>query len=97
VCEECFGPLEVVYDYGSMNLEPSALNGRPPTIWRYRELLPIDDDSHIVDFKVGCTPLRNATRLGDTLGLKELYVKDDTVNPSGSFKDRPAAVAVSKA
>ncbi len=60
-------------------------------------MLPINEDSHIVDLNVGFTPLRRARRLGDALGLRELYVKDDTVNPSGSFKDRPAAVAVSKA
>jgi len=97
VCEACFSPLEVVYDYDSINLEPGAFRDRPRTIWRYRGLLPINEDSHIVDLNVGFTPLRRARRLGDALGLRELYVKDDTVNPSGSFKDRPAAVAVSKA
>jgi len=97
VCEECFGPLEVVYDYSSVHLEPNAFAERPRTIWRYRELLPIDEASQIIDLGVGYTPLRRATRLGSILGVKELHVKDDTVNPSGSFKDRPAAVAVTKA
>ncbi|MEM3045969.1 MAG: threonine synthase, partial [Candidatus Bathyarchaeia archaeon] len=97
MCKKCFGPLEVIYQYDSLNLKPGVFAKRPRTIWRYRELLPVGEASQIVDLGVGFTPLRRAKRLGDILDVKELYVKDDTVNPSGSFKDRPAAVAVTKA
>ncbi|MCS7096174.1 MAG: threonine synthase [Candidatus Bathyarchaeota archaeon] len=96
-CIHCFGPLEVVYDVDSINLSKASFDSRPRTIWRYRELLPINDWKKIVDLKAGYTPLRKCDRLARALGLKTLYIKDDTVNPTGSFKDRPAAVAVSKA
>ncbi|UCH38089.1 MAG: threonine synthase [Candidatus Bathyarchaeota archaeon] len=97
VCEECFAPLDVRYDYTSIDLSPSVFRDRPPTIWRYRELLPITDNVPIVDLTVGYTPLQKADRLGSILGLSNLYIKNDTVNPTFSFKDRPVAVAVSKA
>ncbi|MEM1660398.1 MAG: threonine synthase [Candidatus Bathyarchaeia archaeon] len=96
-CNQCFGPLEAVYDIDSVNLGRDLLNIRPRNIWRYRELLPINDWKRVIDLEVGYTPLRRCDRLAKALGLKTLYIKDDTVNPTGSFKDRPAAVAVSKA
>ena len=97
VCEYCFGPLEVVYDYESMSLDQNSFNHRPQTLWRYIELLPITDHSKIVDLGTGFTPLHRANRLAKEVGLKTLYIKDDSVNPTNSFKDRPASVAVSKA
>jgi len=97
VCEYCFGPLEVVYNYDSMSLDQNSFNGRPKTLWRYSELLPITDHSKIVDLGTGFTPLHEANRLAKEVGLKKLYIKDDSVNPTNSFKDRPASVAVSKA
>ncbi|MFQ5711548.1 MAG: threonine synthase [Candidatus Geothermarchaeales archaeon] len=98
VCDECWGPLEVNYDYDSLSsaLRREALGKRPFTMWRYFELLPVEDPKNIVDLGGGGTPLHRCRRLGEELGLKELYVKDDTVNPTLSFKDRPASVAVSK-
>jgi len=73
------------------------LEKRPITLWRYHELLPIENKAKIVDLGAGYTPLRECKRLAKTLGIRRLYVKDDTVNPTGSFKDRPSTVAVSKA
>ncbi|ABK78648.1 threonine synthase [Cenarchaeum symbiosum A] len=95
VCEDCFGPLDVRYDGVSVNRD--TFSGRAHTYWRYYEMLPILDKSHIVDIGSGMTPLMRADRLGDELGLKNLYIKNDSVNPTFSFKDRPAGVAVSKA
>ena len=97
VCEYCFGPLEVVYDYESMSLDQNSFKDRPHTLWRYIELLPITDPFKIVDLGTGFTPLHKANRLAKEVGLKTLYIKDDSVNPTNSFKDRPASVAVSKA
>jgi threonine synthase len=97
VCEDCFGPLDVIYNYDSTNIDKRALRDRPRTVWRYLELLPIANPSTIVDLGAGYTILHRAKRLARALGLKEVYVKDDTVNPTYSFKDRPATVAVSKA
>ncbi len=73
------------------------ISRRPKTIWRYRELLPLNDYESAVDLGTGLSTLRKATNLGLQLGLSNLYIKDDTVNPTNSFKDRPASVAVSKA
>jgi threonine synthase len=86
----------VIYDYASIKLGRDSFVGRPRSVWRYRELLPIEDATKIVDLGAGYTPLRKCERLADVIGLRTLYVKDDTVNPTYSFKDRPAAVAVSK-
>ena len=97
MCEYCFGPLDVVYDYESMSLDQKSFNDRPQTIWRYSELLPITNPFRIVDLGTGFTPLHEANRLAKEVGLKKLYIKDDSVNPTNSFKDRPASVAVSKA
>src|SRR5271157_3092102 len=98
-CTEDFGPLEVAYDYeaAARTLTRSALVARPRTMWRYKELLPIDGEP-TVGQHVGGTPLIRADRLARVLGLRELYLKNDAVNhPSLSFKDRVVAVALSKA
>ncbi|MEM3957072.1 MAG: threonine synthase [Thermoproteota archaeon] len=96
-CEHCFAPLEVIYDFDSITLNKDLIKNREKTLWRYRELLPINDYEKIVDIGAGFTPLKECKRLAEALNLKKLYVKNDTVNPTGSFKDRPASVAVSKA
>lgn len=98
-CTEDFGPLEVAYDYGAVaaTLTRRAIESRQRTMWRYRELLPVDGEP-TVGRHVGGTPLIRADRLAKALGVAELYVKDDAVNhPSLSFKDRVVAVALSKA
>src|SRR5213080_4972843 len=99
VCESCFGPLEVTYELSAVrdSFRRADLAGRPRDLWRYRELLPVLDESARVDLAVGCTPLRRAADLGEALDVREVWVKDDTVNPTYSFKDRPVAVAVAKA
>lgn len=86
-----------MYDYDSIKLERSSFKNRPRTIWRYHELLPVEDTSKIVDLGAGYTTLHKCRRLAELIGLRSLYVKDDTVNPTCSFKDRPSTVAVSKA
>lgn len=99
VCEFCFGPLEVVYDYKEIkkSLNRVKIERRPKTMWRYRELLPLNSDP-TVGRDVGFTPLIKAERLAEVLGVKELYLKNDAVNhPTLSFKDRVVSVAVSKA
>ena len=95
VCDDCFGPLDVNYDFPSVN--KNTFVNREHTYWRYFELLPIAEKSNIVSIGAGMTPLIKAEKLGKQLGLNNLYVKNDSVNPTFSFKDRPAGVAVSKA
>ncbi|MDP8992662.1 MAG: threonine synthase [Actinomycetota bacterium] len=97
VCEFCFGPLEVVYDYEAIAAEVSRekVAAGPPTIWRYADLLPAGGDP--VDLGAGFTPLVRADRLAQELGLGELWLKNDTLNPTGSFKDRVVSVALTKA
>ena len=95
ICDECFGPLDVHYDFPSVNKDTFA--NREHTYWRYFELLPIAQKSNIVSIGAGMTPLIKAEKLGKTLGLNNLYIKNDSVNPTFSFKDRPAGIAVSKA
>jgi threonine synthase len=99
ICEECFGPLEVDYDYAGVRQELTreVIASRPKTLWRYRELLPLEGDP-VVGLETGCTPLVKADRLAKALGVDELYVKNDAVShPTLSFKDRVVAVALSKA
>src|SRR5687767_6912083 len=98
VCEFCFGPLEVVYDYEAVarSMSRESIAAGPTTIWRYAELLPADASAP-VDLGAGFTPLVRADRLAAELGLGELWVKNDTVNPTGSFKDRVVSVALTKA
>lgn len=80
-----------------MELDRKSFQNRPNTVWRYFELLPVQDKTKIVDLGAGYTLLHKCNRLTKALGLKTLYVKDDSVNPTYSFKDRPATVAASKA
>src|SRR4051794_17620790 len=98
ICEECFGPLDVIYNF-SFNVKRNTFSSRDvKTYWRYFELLPIADKSNIVDLSAGFTPLQKASGLGKQIGgIKNLFIKNDSVNPTFSFKDRPAGVAVSKA
>lgn len=98
VCDFCFGPLEVTYDYESIAnvISRESIAKGPPSMWRYHPLLPVDP-SHAVDINAGFTPLIKANNLGRSLGLNELYIKNDSVNPSFSFKDRVVAVASTKA
>lgn len=96
VCEECFGPLDVTYMFPD-NLTKETFILREKSYWRYYELLPIADKNNIVSLNAGLTPLQHADSLGSKLGVKNLYVKNDSVNPTFSFKDRPAGVAVSRA
>lgn len=99
ICEFDFGPLEAAYDYDliAKHINRDIIESRPQTMWRYRELLPIDGEP-TVGFQVGFTPLVRADRLARHLGVEELYIKNDTVNyPTLSFKDRVVSVALSRA
>jgi threonine synthase len=98
VCEWCFGPLEVVYDYEAItaSISRQKIAAGPTTIWRYADLLPANPEG-AVDLGAGFTPLVRADRLASELGLSELWIKNDTVNPTGSFKDRVVSVALTKA
>lgn len=99
VCEFCFGALDVVYDYEEIRdvFTKDSLAARPKSMWRYKELLPLDGEPSC-GLEVGFTPLVRARRLEKFLGVKELYIKNDAVNyPTLSFKDRVVAVAISKA
>jgi len=99
VCELCFGPLEVDYDYELIRkrISRERIASRPQSMWRYRELLPIDGEV-TVGFHVGFTPLTRADRLAQALGVRSLWIKNDTVNyPTLSFKDRVVSVALTRA
>lgn len=99
VCEFDFGPLEAAYDYDAIKAVVSRelFASRPKSMWRYRELLPIDGEP-TVGQQVGFTPLVKADRLAAALGIRALYIKNDTVNyPTLSFKDRVVSVALSRA
>jgi threonine synthase len=99
VCDFDFGPLEAAYDYAAIRsaMTRQVIEARPQSMWRYRELLPIDGEP-TVGCQVGFTPLVKAPRLAKALGLRELWVKNDTVNyPTLSFKDRVVSVALSRA
>ena len=97
VCEMCFGPLDVVYDYDAIRKRIShrSIAAGPPSMWRYRDLLPLEDEVPVVTLGEGFTPLIHAERLGAELGLRNLYLKNDSMNPTNSFKDRVVSVAVS--
>jgi len=98
VCGECLGPLEISYDYDAVRgaLTRSLIESRPHSLWRYRELLPVEEPQ--TGFHSGFTPLVRATRLARELGIDELYIKDDSVNhPTFSYKDRVVSVAATKA
>ncbi|HVK05762.1 MAG TPA: threonine synthase [Armatimonadaceae bacterium] len=99
VCELCFGPLEVAYDWDSLKgrVTRESIQAGPFSMWRYKDLLPVDGEP-TVGKQVGWTPLVKAERLGRALGLRNLYVKNDAVNhPTLSFKDRVVSVALTKA
>ncbi len=99
VCEYCFGSIEADYDYEAIGrvFTRAAVAARPQTLWRYRELLPIEGEP-TVGLHSGFTPLFRARRLAEALGVEELYVKDDTVShPTLSFKDRVVSVALTRA
>jgi threonine synthase len=99
VCEFCFGPLEVAYDYETISaaITREEIEGRPRNLWRYREFLPIDGEPS-VGLNTGYTPLIKTDNLGRLLGMRELYIKDDSVvYPSLSFKDRVVSIALTKA
>ncbi|HEY3809920.1 MAG TPA: threonine synthase [Acidimicrobiales bacterium] len=98
VCEWCFGPLEVVYDYDAIRRSVSreSIAAGPLSIWRYADLLPAAAEG-AVSLGAGFTPLVRADRLAAELGLGEVWIKNDTLNPTGSFKDRVVSVALTKA
>ena len=99
VCDDCFGALEIRYDYDAIKraISREKIAARPHNLWRYRELLPIDGEPRVGLYS-GFTPLVRAHRLGEALGVDKLYIKDDSVNhPTFSYKDRVVAVAISKA
>ena len=98
VCDFCFGPLEVVYDYATIAEVTTcdSISRGPLSIWRYSDLLPANSGDP-VDIMAGYTPLIKARNLGKCLGLRNLYIKNDSVNPSFSFKDRVVSVAATKA
>jgi threonine synthase len=109
VCERCFGPLEAVYDHGGTQRDVGELRrriqGGPQNIWRYADFLPLAAGppgpsgrlASRVGLPAGCTPLIRADRLAERLGLGEVWVKNDTANPTHSFKDRVVSVAVARA
>ena len=96
----CGGILEIVYDYEyirSVFSKQQLSERRDPTMWRYRELLPVEPDTPAPPLRVGWSPLYKTDKLAKLLGLNALYVKDDGVNPTASLKDRASAMAVAKA
>jgi threonine synthase len=98
VCTDCLGPLEVSYDYNAIKgvMTRALIESRPPSLWRYLELLPVEEPK--TGFNSGFTPLVRARRLAEALGIDELYIKDDSVNhPTFSYKDRVVSVAATRA
>jgi threonine synthase len=96
-CRSCGGPLLAVYDLEAVRsrVVRDVFRRRGCTMWRYLELLPVSDERYVVSLGEGYTPLLRARRLGESLGLRNLLVKDEGRNPTGSFKDRPISVTVS--
>jgi threonine synthase len=95
-CSECFGPLEVSYDFGTVTR--AAIEAGPRNIWRYQSLLPVPSTvREVANLEPGCTPLVRADNLAKALGMRALWVKDDSANPTHSFKDRVVAVALAAA
>ncbi|MHB8507619.1 MAG: threonine synthase [Candidatus Dormibacteria bacterium] len=97
VCDLCFGPLEVRYDHAVLRevVTRERIAAGPNSIWRYRDLLPLPDGAEPVSLGEGMTPLVHARALGRELGLENLYLKNESMNPTNSFKDRVVSVAVS--
>lgn len=98
VCEFCFGPLEVDYNYDLIQQKVSrkSIESGPLSLWRYWDLLPVESRD-VITLQEGFTPLIHAKNLGEELGLKNLYIKNDSVNPTFSFKDRVVSVALTRA
>jgi threonine synthase len=98
VCERCFGPLEVAYAYDGLDPEETRrrIQAGPQSLWRYVDFLPFER-APAPGLPVGLTPLQRAPRLSERLGLGEVWIKNDTANPTHSFKDRVVAVALAKA
>jgi threonine synthase len=97
VCGECYGPIEPEYDLAAIDSERlrDGIERGPRSLWRYAALLPVDEPA--THYPVGWTPLVPARRLGDAIGVARLFIKDDSRNPSLSFKDRPVALALARA
>jgi threonine synthase len=95
----CGGPLLVAYDYqkAKTRLDPRTLNERPPSLWRFMEILPVQDEDHIITLGEGGTPLTPSRAIGPGLGYHHLFFKDESLNPTGSFKARGLCLAVSRA
>ena len=95
----CGGILDIIYDYDYIkkNLTKETLKSRPNTMWRYRELLPVEETTPDTPLRVGWSPLYEEPKLAEILGIKKLWVKDDGINPTASLKDRASAMAVAKA
>src|SRR5205809_4474083 len=93
----CFGPLDAVYDQAALKkvVSRQRIEQGPTSMWRYRDLLPVEDSVAVVTLGEGLTPLVKADRLGAELGLRNLYLKNDSMNPTNSFKDRVVSVAIS--
>jgi threonine synthase len=103
VCTRCFGPVEAAYDHSALAGDPAALRRRiqagPQSLWRYADLLPVDAAPAVAadSLPTGGTPLVRADRLARRLGLGEVWVKNDTANPTHSFKDRVVAIGAARA
>src|SRR5712691_9049826 len=99
LCHRCGKPLLVHYDLerAAATLTQTSLAPRGSTLWRYREVLPVEREENLITLGEGWTPLIHARRLGEQLGMRHLYIKDDALNPTASFKARGMAVAVSMA
>ena len=99
LCSQCGKPLLVRYDLknAAASLTKESLPGRGPDLWRYREVLPVENDENIVTLGEGFTPLVHASRLGAQMGLGQLFIKDEGQNPTQSFKARGMVTAVSMA
>jgi threonine synthase len=95
----CGSPLLVRYDLGKAKavLDKSSFADRVASLWRYRELLPLRDDTHLISLGEGYTPLLDAKNLAGAIGLRRVWIKDEAHNPTGSFKDRGLSVAISRA
>lgn len=99
VCDECGGKLTISYDYERIAelLSREKLEGRDSGVWKYKEILPVSDERHMISIGEAGTPLIKADRLGKILKMDDLWLKNETQNPTSSFKDRPMSVGVSKA
>ncbi len=99
LCPQCGGPFLVRYDLEAARSawDRDSLKGRPATLWRYKELLPVRDERNIVSLGEGMTPLVPLARLGAEIGLRDLWLKDEGILPTGTFKARGAAVGISRA